>query len=77
MHLITDGSVLQWLASATKQGNEKDRYSNSTKLASIWTERLTHAELLEIEEIAGDLMDFFGFARISESNPGVARNGKG
>jgi hypothetical protein len=62
-------AVLQWLAKATKQGNEKDRYSTfrqSDKMASIWTKRLSLEQILEIEEIAEDLIPFLDYTPILE-----------
>jgi len=60
-------NVLQWLTKATKQGDEKDRYSTfrqSDKMASIWTKRLSLEQILDIEEIAGDLFKFFEYTTI-------------
>jgi hypothetical protein len=59
--------VLQWMHNSTKQGNEKDRYSHSrdaTQMASVWTKRLSLQQILDIEEIAGDLFPFFGYTPI-------------
>jgi len=63
---IADDSVLKWLSASIMEGTDDDRYGtnrDSEQMASIWENRLTQEGVYDIEELAGDLMDFFNYPR--------------